>query len=79
MATVADTIELRETLDQFVEHHVIDAPDMLAARVLRDEEGEFLAVAVRPGSSPQLPRRFQGLRVITTERAPGQVAAGPLR
>lgn len=79
MKTVADSERLREILDAFVAAHVVDHEQITSARVLRDRDGEFIAVAAEPGRDLDLPQHFSGLRVVVSEREPGYVAAGPLR
>jgi hypothetical protein len=79
MLNVADNEMLRETLDAFVSAHVIDEERIVSARILRDEHGDFIAVALEPGRDVNLPESFRGLRVLSTQREPGYVAAGPLR
>jgi hypothetical protein len=79
MSVVADSQELRESLDRFVASYVVEDDAIVSARVLKDAEGEFLAIAVESGFEGNLPDEFDGLRVVVSVRAAGHVAAGPLR
>jgi hypothetical protein len=79
MVTVADSKDLREILDRFVAAYVVSQEQISAARVLKDDAGSFISVAVEPNQPADVPGEFEGLRVILSEREPGHVAAGPLR
>jgi hypothetical protein len=80
MSDAADTITMREILDRFVAGYVRDSDTtILSARALEDGDGAYIAVGVREGTTAEMPARFEGVRVLVTEREPGHVAAGPLR
>jgi hypothetical protein len=79
MSEAADTTAMREILDRFVAGHVRDSDVVLSARALEDDNGAYISVGIREGSIAQVPARFEGVRVLVTEREPGHVAAGPLR
>lgn len=80
VAVSADTAELRTLLDRYVDDVVAPNPSILGARVLSDEHGPYLSVAVRCERDPlSLEGTFHGLRVVVQRREPSSAAVGPLR
>lgn len=80
MAQSADTAELRALLGRYVDEVVAPDPSILGARVLSDERGAYLSVAVRfERDAHSLEETFHGLPVVVQRREPSSAAVGPLR
>lgn len=79
MSVSADTAELRALLDLYIDNVVAPDPSILGARVLSDEQGPYLKVAVRYERDPRsIEPSFHGLRVLVQQREPSSTALAPV-
>lgn len=74
----ADSLAFREILARFVDTYVESDPAVLGVRMLQDDDGPHLSVAVLE-DTPTLPQAFEGIPVRAHLREPSRAAVGPLR